>query len=237
MGFLTSTALVSSSFLIGTLFTSLLWDGTVLYGLKEPISKATIDAVESYYLTWWNGPMAVKMFLHFVMLLLFLSLVAKFARHSETAFYFSGGSLLMLILCASLYIVITIPSMRTIAQDPLSATALVLPGEDIFTRFQNYFISRNSGLLAERARQNAEKVAQLGPMSWDDRVVHVQVMCAANTLAMGLLVGVVLLQVSEWYLEETIVKEAQEEARKQELTAASVAAGAPVKVTEEKKKQ
>lgn len=43
---------------------SLLWDSNVLFGLKEPISKATIEAIEAYYLTWWNGPMAVKMFLH-----------------------------------------------------------------------------------------------------------------------------------------------------------------------------
>jgi len=81
--FVPRSALVSSSFLLGNLFTGyallalhtltqcshcfslrLLWDSNVLFGLKEPISRATIEAIESYYLTWWNGPMAVKMFLH-----------------------------------------------------------------------------------------------------------------------------------------------------------------------------
>ena len=45
---------------------SLLWDATVLYGLTEPITESTIEAVENYYLTWWNGGMAVKMFMHIV---------------------------------------------------------------------------------------------------------------------------------------------------------------------------
>lgn len=45
---------------------SLLWDSTVLYGLTAPISEETIEAVENYYLTWWNGGMAVKMFMHIV---------------------------------------------------------------------------------------------------------------------------------------------------------------------------
>ncbi|GAA5876076.1 hypothetical protein JCM16303_007013 [Sporobolomyces ruberrimus] len=228
MGFLTSSALVSSSFLLGNLFTGLLWDSNVLFGLKEPISKATIEAIEAYYLTWWNGPMAVKMFLHVMMLVLFLSIVAKFARYTDTAYYFSGGSILMLILTASLYIVITIPSIRTIASDPLNKSALVLPGEDFFTRFQNLFVRNTNGTLAERARETAKKVSELGPMSWEERVIHVQVMCAGNTIASALLIGVILLQASEWYLEEDIRKEEIEELRKQL---------APPPVTEEKKTQ
>jgi len=45
---------------------SLLWDATVLYGLTAPITEQQIENVESYYLTWWNGGMAVKMFMHVV---------------------------------------------------------------------------------------------------------------------------------------------------------------------------
>ncbi|GAA5851801.1 hypothetical protein JCM5353_006880 [Sporobolomyces roseus] len=242
MGFLTSSALVSSSFLLGNLFTGLLWDCNVLFGLTEPISHATIEAIESYYLTWWNGPMAVKMFLHVMVTLKFGNdrcsysssprIVAKFARYTETAYYFSGGSILMLILTASLYIVITVPSIRTIAADPLNKALLVHSGEDIFSRFQTYFVKRGSGTLAERARETAKRVAQLGPMTWDERVMHVQVLCAANVLAMGLLVGVVLLQASEWYVEEDLRNETIAELRKE-----GVASATSAPVTEEKKTQ
>ena len=79
--------------------------------------------------------------------------------------------------------------------DPLNKALLVHSGEDLFSRFQSYFVKRGSGTLAERARETAKRVAELGPMTWDERVMHVQVLCAANVLAMGLLVGVVLLQV------------------------------------------
>ena len=56
---------MTSSFILGILFTSLLWDGTVLFP-KEQVTAATIEAVEAYYLTWWNGAMTVKVFLHVV---------------------------------------------------------------------------------------------------------------------------------------------------------------------------
>ncbi|GAA5892039.1 hypothetical protein JCM6882_005672 [Rhodosporidiobolus microsporus] len=233
-------AIVCSSFLIGVLFTSLLWDATLLYGLTAPITEQAVEAVEAYYLTWWNGAMAVKIFLHVVMAILFLSLVAKWARKSDTAYYFTGASILMLILTASLYIVITLPSLRLIAKDPLNKALPVLAGEDFFTRVQAYFAARNSGTLGDRARENAEALRNLKPMSWGERVQHDQVLCAGNTLAMGLLVGVVLLQVSEWYLDETLVREAEQEYRKEQAAAAAPAPAAqtkPSKVTAEKKKQ
>ncbi|GAA5842997.1 hypothetical protein JCM11251_007308 [Rhodosporidiobolus azoricus] len=241
MVFFTAAAIVCASFLIGVLFTSLIYDATLLYGLTAPVTEQAIEAVEAYYLTWWNGAMAVKIFLHVVMLVLFLSLVAKWARKSDTAYYFTGASILMLILTASLYIVVTLPSLRLIAKDPLNKSISILPGEDFFTRVQAYFAARNTGTLGDRARENAEMLKNLKPMTFADRVQHDQVLCAANTLAMGLLVGVVLLQVTEWYLDETLVREAEEEARREQLAASAPPASAapvkPTKVTVEKKKQ
>lgn len=38
----------------------------MLYGLTAPITEQQIEGVESYYLTWWNGGMAVKMVMHVV---------------------------------------------------------------------------------------------------------------------------------------------------------------------------
>ncbi|POY71167.1 hypothetical protein BMF94_5477 [Rhodotorula taiwanensis] len=248
MGFLTAAATVSAAFLVGTLFTSLLWDATVLYGLTEPINERMIEAVENYYLTWWNGGMAVKMFMHIVMIVLFLSLVAKWARRSETAFYFSGASILALVCAAAMYITITLPSIRIIARDPLSKSAFIIPGDDFFTRMQGWLAARSTGSLGTRARENAAALAQLEPMGWVGRVQHVQVLCAANTINMVLLFLIVVLQVSEWYLDETILKENELEARKQAAAALGTAAAATTAVeptspagkkavTKEKKKQ
>ena len=61
-----SVAICSTSILLGVLFTSLLFDSAVLFGSQGAISPEIIGFVESYYLTWWDGAMAVKMFLHVV---------------------------------------------------------------------------------------------------------------------------------------------------------------------------
>lgn len=60
-----SAALVSSAFIVGVLFTSLLWDATILFP-SERVTEATLESIEAYYLTWWNGAMTVKVFLHLV---------------------------------------------------------------------------------------------------------------------------------------------------------------------------
>ncbi len=92
MGLLTSTSISTTAFLLGCLFTSALWDSTLLYS-KEPLSDAALQAIELYYLTWWNGAVAVKTFLHFVFLADFTSLVVKFAKYTDSSYFFSGASL------------------------------------------------------------------------------------------------------------------------------------------------
>jgi len=56
---------VCSSFILGVLFTSMLWNATVLFPSAQ-ITEATLEAVEAYYLTWWNGATTVKVFLHLI---------------------------------------------------------------------------------------------------------------------------------------------------------------------------
>lgn len=43
-------------------------------------------------------------------------------------------------------------------------------------------------------------------MSLTERKEIISVLCAANTMAVALLVGVLVLQIGEWYVEETVVK-------------------------------
>lgn len=79
-------------------------------------------------------------------------------------------------------------------------------------------------------------------MSLDERIEHDSVMCAGNILLMMLLSGIILLQISEWSLEDTMLKEEKEALQKQSApvkvdAAAPATAVAPVPVTAEKKKQ
>ncbi|KAK4700168.1 hypothetical protein P7C70_g6083, partial [Phenoliferia sp. Uapishka_3] len=231
---LTSVAICSTSILLGVLFTSLLFDSAVLFGSKGPISPEIIGFVESYYLTWWDGAMAVKMFLHVVLLIDYVAVVSKFARYTDTTFFFSGGSLLLLILNTSLYITVTVPYIRLLARDPLNARGIPFDGSDMFTRIQSMVTKGNTGPLGDSARASALAEATKAAMTFPERLEHVSVLCAANTINIALLVGVVLLQIGEWYTEETLVKPIEEESRKYE---AARAAAVPVPVTEEKKTQ
>ncbi|KAK4057622.1 hypothetical protein OIO90_001269 [Microbotryomycetes sp. JL221] len=227
MGLLTSASIVCSSFLLGILFTSLLWDATVLFPSQQ-VNEQVLEAVELYYLTWWNAARTVKV------AVLFLSIIAKFARKSDTSFYFSGASLFLLVLCMSLYIIITLPSIRNISKDPINTLLAQPVGYDTFTRLQAYFAKNNPSELGDRARAHVEALNAPSKMTWTERLEHDAVLCASNGLAMLLLAGVILLQVTEWYLDETIVKEAQLE----EAAALQPQPAAPaVAVTQEKKTQ
>ena len=70
---------------------------------------------------------------------------------------------------------------------------------------QGWLAARSTGTLGKRARENADALAQLEPMQWTDRVQHIQVMCAGNTIMMVLLFLIVTLQVSRGSLSFLIV--------------------------------
>lgn len=109
-----------------------------------------------------------------------------------------------------------------LCRDPLNKLLAAPQGSDLYSRMQTYFAK------GENARLHAESLLSTTKMTFQERVEHDSVLSAANTIAMAFLAGVILLQVSEWYLEETIVKEAEAEAKKLETAAP---------VTEEKKTQ
>lgn len=69
-------------------------------------------------------------------------------------------------------------------------------------------------------------------MTYSERIQHISILSAGNILAVVLLVGVLIMQVGEWYVEENVVKPEMEAIRAAEAVAARVVA-----VTEEKKTQ
>ncbi len=90
----------------------------------------------------------------------------------------------------------------------------------------------NDLVMLERSsvRTSREKQAELhakgladapaeGLMTEDERIQALRVIAAGNTIIMALLAGVVLLQVSEWYLDrqETIAKNKQREQQMAEI--------------------
>lgn len=101
---------------------------------------------------------------------------------------------------------------------------MIAPGLDLYTRVQSWY---NKGLPTE--------LLAFEPMDWDARLTLLSVMSAANTLAIMLLVGVVTLQVSEWYVEEQYTLEIEQE-KKARIEAQRIAQAKLIEITDEKKK-
>ena len=54
-----------------------------------------------------------------------------------------------------------------------------------------------------------------GPMTQDEKVAAIRIVSASNTICAILLVGVLVLQISEWYLERQEAVEAEKRRRQQ----------------------
>lgn len=121
-------------------------------------------------------------------------------------------------------------------RDPITRSLARPVGDDTFTRLQAFFAKRNSGALGDRAREHAAALLSDKLMTFEERIEHDSVLCAGNILSMLLLAGVILLQISEWSVEDSIAKEEREAALKQ-ATAPKAATTAAAPVTEEKKTQ
>lgn len=76
----------------------------------------------------------------------------------------------------------------------------------MFSAVQNFFARGNLGPLGDASRAAAAYAANAPTMTFAERKEMIAILCAGNTLAVALLVGVLVLQIGEWYVEETVVK-------------------------------
>jgi hypothetical protein len=202
-----------------------------------------------------------------------MSIVAKFARYTDNAFFFSGGSLsesrfprggqrregaddepgqsssssthqctLRLRSPQSASSLGESPALPPCPptnlppRDPLDPSAHpIYAATDLFTKMQALFARSNTGPLGDKARSAAFEAVSASPMTYSERMAHISVLSAGNTLAVILLVGVLIMQVGEWYVEENVVKPVELEIERKRL--ADLAAAAVAEVTEEKKTQ
>lgn len=104
--------------------------------------------------------------------------------------------------------------------DPSNIAAEYIP--DVFTQLQSYFTRSNTGPLGVASRANFARILAAEPMALDKRLEHISVLCAANTIAMVFLLGVVVLQVGEWWVAETVIKPLEVEAERLARTATAV---------------
>ncbi|SPO24844.1 related to SHR3 - endoplasmic reticulum packaging chaperone [Ustilago trichophora] len=201
MGFRSGFVISSTSFLFGVIFIASIYDFPLLY--FSELTDSAVDAAERFYLSLFAAPLAVSALLHGMMGLGLIGLVAKLHRWNEMAKYFDGGSLALFMGAICMYLGVAVPNLRLIS-DPTNIKLLY--SSAIATQ-------RQSQLEAYEKGESTFKPSE-GAMTQDEKVAAIRIISASNTICAVLLVGVLTLQISEWYLERQEAREA-EKRRKQ----------------------
>ncbi|ETS61104.1 hypothetical protein PaG_05052 [Moesziomyces aphidis] len=202
MGFRSGFVISSTSFLFGIIFIASIYDFPLLY--FSSLSDSAVEAAERFYLSLFHAPVAVSALLHGMIGLGLIGLVAKLHRWSEMAKYFDGGSLVLFMGAVCMYLGVAVPNLRLIS-DPTNLKLLL--SSAIQTQ-------RQSQLEAFEKGESDFKPSD-GPMTQDERVAAIRIVSASNSICAVLLLGVLVLQISEWYLERQEAIEAENRRKKQ----------------------
>lgn len=202
MGFRSGFVISSTSFLFGVIFIASIYDFPLLY--FSDLSDSAVEAAERFYLSLFNAPLAVTALLHGMMGLGVIGLIAKLHRWNEMAKYFDGGSLVLFIGSICMYLGVSVPNLRLIS-DPTNER--LVWNSAIGTQRQSQLEAFNKG--------ESDFKPSDGAMTPDEKVAAIRIISASNTICVVLLTGVLILQISEWYLERQEAIQAETNRRQQ----------------------
>ncbi|SJX61136.1 related to SHR3-endoplasmic reticulum packaging chaperone [Sporisorium reilianum f. sp. reilianum] len=202
MGFRSGFVISSTSFLFGVIFIASIYDFPLLYFAE--LTDSAVEAAERFYLSLFNAPLAFTALLHGMMGLGVIGLIAKLHRWNEMAKYFDGASLALFVGAICMYLGVSVPNLRLIA-DPTNEK--LVWNSAIATQRQAQLEAYNKG-------ESTFKPAD-GAMTQDERVAAIRIISASNTITIVLLTGVIVLQISEWYLERQEAVDAEKRRRQQ----------------------
>jgi len=96
---------------LGVLLACFTVDYRVLF---EPLTEEIVQDGFQYYKTFYNAPLGIKALLHGLIAVGVIAIIAKIHRWDESAMFFDGGSLAAFVFATTMYITVTIPSIRTV---------------------------------------------------------------------------------------------------------------------------
>ncbi|KAL2017726.1 hypothetical protein VTK56DRAFT_1751 [Thermocarpiscus australiensis] len=201
-------------FFLGILFASFPYDFPLLW-TSDPITPSYLDHLETHLRFMHQSPPLIARLLHIIVFVGFLGFFTKLFRPSEANVLFDGGSLILYVIGAGVYISNIVKGMRAVSQPGgLSGTTTATA-------------SGGGGGGAERPPGT---VVHQGPISGEvvlGREDSLRVLSASHVILALVLVGVLVLQAGQWYAER---KEADDYAKAEreaaERRAAAAAAGA-----------
>jgi len=181
------------SFFLGILFSLFPYDYPLLWS-SLPTPAGHFDAIESHLRLLHNAPNLITRILHIMLSMGILGLVFKLYKPSESNMLFDGGSLVLYMVAVIVYIANIVKGLR-IVSDGTYGLGIAQLSQDQLDNVDSAGLDVDTG------------DSVLG------REDNLKVLAASNTILALVLVGVLLLQLGQWYAErvdERSLKEFEE---------------------------
>ncbi|KAJ7224516.1 Shr3 amino acid permease chaperone [Mycena pura] len=111
MGFRQAAVLGPVCFFLGVLFICFNIDHQVLWG---GLTEETVEDGFQFYTTFFNAPPAIKAMLHGMIGVVLLGLIAKLHAWDDSAMFFDGSSIAVVVFGLAVYVTVVVPMLRTI---------------------------------------------------------------------------------------------------------------------------
>ncbi|KAL2146841.1 hypothetical protein VTI28DRAFT_1944 [Corynascus sepedonium] len=206
-------------FALGILFASFPYDFPLLW-TSDPIPPSFLDHFETHLRFMHQSPPLIARMLHIIVFVGFLGFFIKLFRPSEANVLFDGGSLILYVIGAGVYLSNIVKGMRAVSQ-PGGLAAAAEEAEAAA-----HEAASDALLGGKGSSPGGHHHHHSGPISGEvvlGREDSLRVLSASHVILALVLVGVLVLQAGQWYAER---KEADEVAKLERAAAEKKAAGA-----------
>lgn len=182
-------SLPATSFFLGIVFSLFPYDYPLLWASSK-LTDLHLDKVETHLKLLHDSPNIVVRILHIVTAIGLLGLVMKLYKPSESNMLFDGGSLVLYMIAIVIYLTNIVKGLRIVTAGQYGEGLQNLAGTD-----RGDDIDTSVGVDMETGND------VLG------REDNLKVLSASNTILALVLVGVIVLQIGQWYAERAEEKE------------------------------
>ncbi|KAK5045438.1 hypothetical protein LTR84_009302 [Exophiala bonariae] len=181
--FATFLIITPVAFFLGILFSLFPYDYPLLWSTAAtPASH--FDAIETHLKLLHNAPNLIQRILHIMLAMGLVGLIMKLYKPSESNMLFDGGSLVLYMVAVIVYLANIIKGLR-IVSDGTYGLGLKDLNQDQLDNVDTsgYDVDTGDSVLG--------------------REDNLKVLAASNTILALVLVGVLVLQVGQWYADRT----------------------------------
>ncbi|EXJ65460.1 ER membrane protein SH3 [Cladophialophora yegresii CBS 114405] len=183
VSFATFLIICPTSFFLGILFSLFPYDYPLLWS-SLPTAASHFDAIETHLKLLHNAPNLIVRILHIMLGMGLLGLIIKLYKPSESNMLFDGGSLVLYMVAVIVYIANIVKGLRIVSEGSYGL------GSEQLTQDQ----------LDDVNARGYDPNAGDSVLGRED---NLKVLAASNTILALVLVGVLVLQVGQWYADRT----------------------------------